>query len=104
MNHMTEYTYSLADDVLDNIIMEDVFISESQGILFVTTRDEDGPYVLDLEPYEHVNYADGMIDDAYECSSQVVKDRFKSFCVERLIERYQDYLRNQLKLSDVITS
>ena len=102
MNRMTEYIYSLADDVLDNIIMEDVFISESRGILFVTSRDEDGPYILDLEPYEHVNYADGIVEEAYEISSQEVTDRFKSFCVERLVERYQDYLRNQLKLSDAI--
>ena len=102
MNRMTEYIYSLADDAMDNINMEDVFISESYGQLIVTTLDEDSPEVIDLEPYEHVNYVDGIVDEAYQLSSDVVKDRFRSFCLERILERYQEYLRNQLKLSDAI--
>ena len=102
MNCMTEYIYSLADDALDDVIMEDVFISVSYGKLFITTLDEDSPDMFDFEPYERVNYVDGRVDDAYEISSQAVKDRFKSFCHERILEEYQEYLRNQLKLSDEI--
>ena len=102
MNCMTEYIYSLADDAMDEIPMEDVFISVSYGKLFITTLDEDSPDMFDLEPYERVNYDDGMVDEAYNLSSDVVRDRFKSFCQERILERYQEYLRNQLKLSDEI--
>ena len=102
MNCMTEYIYSLADDVLDEVNMEDVFISESRGQMLITTLDEDSPDMFDFEPHERVNYVDGMVDEAYTLSSDVVRDRFKSFCLERIVERYQEYLRNQLKLSDTL--
>lgn len=102
MNYMTEYIYSLADDAMDEINMEDVFISVSYGQLMVTTFDEDSPDMVDLEIYERVNYVDGIVDEAYQLSSDVVKDRFKSFCFERILEKYQVYLRRQLVLADAI--
>ena len=102
MNYMNDYIYTLADNAMDNIIMEDVFISATYRRLLVVTLDEDSPDIVELEPYERVNYVDGRVDNAYEISSQVVKDRFKSFCQERILEEYQEYLRNQLRLSTTL--
>ena len=102
MNYMNDYIYTLADNAMDNISMEDVFISVTYGQLLVVTLDDDSPDMIDLEPYERVNYVDGRVDDAYEISSQAVKDRFKSFCHERILEEYQEYLRNQLRLSTTL--
>ena len=102
MNYMNDYIYTLANNAMDNISMEDVFISVTYGQLLVVTLDEDSPDMIDLEPYERVNYVDGRVDDAYEISSQAVKDRFKSFCHERILEEYQEYLRNQLRLSTTL--
>tara|TARA_R110001632_G_scaffold145155_1_gene261882 strand:- start:269 stop:580 length:312 start_codon:yes stop_codon:yes gene_type:complete len=102
MNYMNDYIYTLADNAMDNIIMEDVFISATYRRLLVVTLDEDSPDIVELEPYERVNYVDGRVDEAYNLSSDVEQDRFKSFCQERILEEYQEYLRNQLKLSDEI--